>query len=173
MQAVQLYFAYKIILCIFKCMPSVKPLASKPVFIQHVEKIGVIGNVSWSAEGLQTVLCAVLWGLGRSHTSCLGFTVFSCRLNALLVVLTWKEWKHQDELMREKKCVCLQLLIESQILWGPEHFLLFLIVEYFPDVNPKWREMKCDRCLFYCLFSLYWILVKSKTRFFWWEQPYW
>lgn len=61
------------------------------VFIQHVEKIGVIGIVSWSAEGLQTVLCAVLWGLGRSRTSCLCFTVFSCRLNALLVVLTWKE----------------------------------------------------------------------------------
>lgn len=50
--------------------------------------------------------------------------------------------------MREKKCVCIQLLIESQILWGPEHFLLFLIAEYFPDVNPKWREMKRDRCTF-------------------------
>lgn len=145
MEVIQLCFAYTIILCIFKCIPSVQLFASKPVLIQPAEKIGTIDGICLGQYGLVSALskrsreyslCSAV-GLWQVTYLLSVLSIFSFKVNTLVVVLPRKKVKtlRWADLGEKQIYVTINSKPDSVRSWA----LLFLIVEY------SWLESEVKR----------------------------
>lgn len=141
MEVIHLYFAYTIILMRFQVHAICLAFCQQATVLRGpAEKIGTIDSIGLgqcgrgSAASKRSRDCS-LFLVGLQQVSY--FSIFSF---LLVVVLGWKWWADPGV-----KLISVTLLIQSWILWGPEHFCFWSLNT---SLNPEQTEIKCDRPLF-------------------------